>query len=134
MRILTKVIFLIFLCFTAVQTEAQSVGGSTSGAASYSSATNSGFVSLTGYTGGITGWESSTDGGFSWTPIPNVTPSQSYFNLSQTTCYRAIVQNCAFPPDTSTVSCITVCQPSDGGTITGGGVFCGSSGTGTLLM
>ncbi|HEX8517454.1 MAG TPA: gliding motility-associated C-terminal domain-containing protein [Bacteroidia bacterium] len=145
MRFFTTVIFVLFFLADHEGIHSQSVGGTTSGAATYCSFTNSGFISVSGFTGSTYFWESSTDGvnwnptGTSWTGAsgPPVIPpaiGQSYNNLSQTTCFRAIVQNGAFPPDTSTVSCITVFAPSAGGTISGGGNFCGSSGSGTLTL
>jgi gliding motility-associated-like protein len=134
MKQFTFKIFFLFLLLTSVGAQAQSVGGTTSGAVSYCSTTNAGFISVTGYVGSILGWESSTNGGATWNPIANTTPNQTYFNLAQTTCYRAIVQNGAFPPDTSTIACITIYAPSVGGTISGGGTFCASTGPGTLTL
>lgn len=127
-------LYFIFLNFGLIKLNAQSIGGTTSGAATYCSSINSGFLSLTGFTGTILNWESSIDGGITWTNIGNITSTQSYFNLSLSTCYRAIVQNGAFPPDTSTISCITIFQPSNGGTIMGGGIFCSISDTDTLFL
>ncbi|MFL5763601.1 MAG: gliding motility-associated C-terminal domain-containing protein [Bacteroidia bacterium] len=131
--IIAGLCFMLSMC-SCCSLQAQSIGGITSGAATYCTSVNSGFLSLTGYTGSILNWESTTDGGATWTNIGNTTPAQSYFNLSITTCYRAIVQSGAFPPDTSTVSCITIYAPSSGGSISGGGTFCGSSGSGTLTL
>jgi len=128
--------FLLFLIFnfSLTKVDAQSVGGTTSGAATYCSTTNSGFVSVTGYVGTITNWQSSTDGGLTWSSIPNITANQTYFNLAQTTCYQAVVQNGVFPPDTSTTVCITIYPASVGGTISGGGTYCAGSGPGTLTL
>lgn len=112
---------------------AQSVGGVTSGAATYCSYTNSGFISVSGYSGSILFWQLSTDGGATWSSNSNTTANQSYSNLTQSTCYRAVVQATGFPADTSTVSCITIYQPTVGGTITGGGTFC-MTGSGTLTL
>jgi gliding motility-associated-like protein len=134
MKVFTRIYFLFVLCFVAIQADAQSVGGTTSGATSYCSPSNSGFISLVGYTGSILNWEFSTDGGLTWTLSPNTLPAESYFNLSQTTCYRAIVQNGAFPPDTSTESCITIYAATVAGTISGGGTFCAASGSGALTL
>lgn len=128
------VLFFLLFFYGLVPLSAQSIGGTTSGAATYCSSINSGFISLTGQTGSVVNWESSTDGGTTWSNIGNVTTSQSYFNLSQSTCYRVIVQNGAFPPDTSSISCITIFPPSVGGTISGGGTFCSNSGSGTLTL
>lgn len=120
--------------FSTTKVKAQSIGGTTSGAATYCSTTNSGFVSVAGYVGTILNWQSSTDGGATWSSIPNTTPNQTYFNLAQTTCYQAVVQNGVFPPDTSTTVCITIYPESVGGTISGGGTYCAGSGPGTLTL
>lgn len=113
---------------------AQSVGGTTSGAVTYCTNVNSGVVTVAGYTGNILNWQSSTDGGNVWNSNANTTPNQTYFNLNQTTCYRAIVKDGAFPPDTSTIVCITIYPASVGGTTTGGGSFCDSTGPGMLTL
>ncbi|MGZ4117766.1 MAG: T9SS type B sorting domain-containing protein [Bacteroidia bacterium] len=135
MKQTTKSFLLFFILLFAVsRMDAQSVGGTTSGAATYCSTTNSGFVSVSGYTGLITNWLSSTDGGVTWNNIVNTTPNQTYFNLAQTTCYEAVVQSGVFPPDTSTAVCITIYPASVGGTISGGGTFCAGSGPGTLTL
>jgi gliding motility-associated-like protein len=143
MRFFTTFFVIIFLSLLSFRSKAQSVGGTTSGANTYCAFTNAGFISLSGFTGTAYFWESSTDGitwtatGTSWSGTSGPPPAppqigQSYNNLSQTTCYRAIVQNGAFPPDTSTISCITVYAPSDGGTINGSITSCGPSGSGSL--
>jgi gliding motility-associated-like protein len=129
-----RLIFCFLFSMGITSLNAQSIGGVTSGAATYCSNANSGFLSLTGFTGTIINWESSIDGGTTWTNIGNITSTQSYLNLTIETCYRAIVQNGAFPPDTSTISCITVFPPSNGGTITGAGTFCATSGSGILSL
>jgi gliding motility-associated-like protein len=133
---LKKIIILLSLClwFFSYKLNAQSIGGTTSGSASYCDTINSGFVSLAGFTGTITTWQFSTNGGVSWTNNSNTVSSQSYFGLKQSTCFRAVVQNGAFTPDTSTISCITIYTPTKGGIINGGGSFCLSSGAGTLNL
>lgn len=112
---------------------AQSVGGTTSGTASYCAGNNSGFISLTGQTGNVLFWESSEDQVL-WTNLGNPTTSQSYNNLTVTTHYRAIVQDGSFQPDTSTISTITIFVPANGGVISGAGTFCNETGTGTLTL
>jgi gliding motility-associated-like protein len=124
---------LFLFCMLCTGGFAQSVGGTTSGAATYCSFTNSGFISVSGYNGTILFWQSSTNGGISWTSNGNTTANQSYFNLTQTTCFRAVVQATGFPADTSSVSCVTIYQPTAGGTISGGGTFC-VTGSGTLTL
>lgn len=136
MGVFTKGCILLFLsCFVASSLlHAQSVGGTTSGAATYCSGSNSGFISVTGYTGTSLSWQVSANGGATWTNTGNTTPTQSYLNLPQTSCYRVIVQDGSFPPDTSTITCITVYQPSVGGVLTGGGTFCSAAGPGSLTL
>lgn len=134
MRLPKKITLFVFLCLITLKNSAQSIGGIASGAQTYCDTLNSGFVSITGFVGNVTTWQYSTNGGTTWTNNGNAFSSQSYFNLKQSTCYRAVVKNGAFPPDTSTIVCITIYLPSKAGTITGGGTFCGSSGTGTLNL
>ena len=54
------------------------------------SGTNSGTFTLTGFSGTITGWESSTDS-TTWSPIVNTTATQAFSNVTVKTWYRAIV-------------------------------------------
>lgn len=128
-------LLILMVCFSVLKVQAQSVGGTISGAVSLCpNATNSGFLTLTGSVGTIQKWESSTDGGATWINTGNTIVNQSYFNITQTTCYRAIVKNGAFAPDTSSIACITIYAPSVGGTISGGGTFCVGSGVGSLNL
>jgi gliding motility-associated-like protein len=129
-----KYFFSFLICFASCTLFSQSAGGTTSGAASYCSAVNTGFVSVTGYTGSVLNWESSVNGGITWLNIGNPTANQSYFNLTQSTCYRAVVKNGAFPADTSTVVCITIYSPTVPGSVSGGGTFCGGTGPGSVTL
>ncbi len=135
---LLPVFIALAVFFPLTIANAQSVGGTTSGSAIYCAAANAGFVNLDAgsYTGSILNWESSTNGGANWTTIFNITASQTYNSLTQTTCFRAIVKNGAFPADTSTISCIDIYPPSVGGTISGAGTFCivPGTGAGTLTL
>lgn len=122
-----------FIYFSVSNADAQSVGGTTSGGAIYCAGEGNGFVNLDAgtYTGTIIRWEYDTTGTNTWYPILNNQPSQSYFQLTVTTCYRVIVQETGFPEAVSSESCIDIYPPSFGGTIIGGGVFCIVPGTGT---
>jgi len=53
----------------------------------------SGMLYLSGYTGNIVRWESTTNGGVTWTPIANTSDTYNYVNVTQTTIYRAVIQN-----------------------------------------
>lgn len=127
-------LLLMFLCFTTLKINAQSIGGTTTGGNTYCDTFNSGFISVTSYVGTVTKWLYSIDGGANWIANSNTFSSQSYFNLNKSTCYKAVIKNGAFPPDTSTVSCITIFFPTVGGTVSGGGSFCGGSGPGILNL
>lgn len=132
MNVLTKILIFTILLLS-VNVFSQSVGGVTSGGASYCSGNNSGFVTLTGSNGSVLFWQTSTNAGATWINVSNTTTAQSYLNLTQTTHYRAVVKDGAFPEDTSTISAITIYTPSNGGTIIGGGTFCDNA-SGVLTL
>lgn len=136
MKCFQRILLVFFAFFSTFNLTAQSVGGTTSGSAIYCAAANAGFVNLDAgtYTGSILNWESSEDGGITWTTIFNITASQTYNSLTESTCYRAIVQDGTFPPDTSTISCIDIYPASVGGAINGAGTFCISPGTGSGVL
>lgn len=130
LKVVIKYLFVIICCVAYANASAQSVGGTTSGSGLFCAGTGNGFISLTGFNGTSIVWQKSTDT-VTWTPTGTSNfPSQSYFNLNHTTCYRAVVQDGSNPPDTSTVSCIDVFPPSIGGHIVGADTFCISPGTG----
>ena len=53
----------------------------------------SGSLTLIGQVGTIVRWEKSTDGGTTWTPIVNTTPTQAFTNVTIPTLYRVVVGN-----------------------------------------
>ncbi|MDZ7933807.1 MAG: hypothetical protein U5M51_02295 [Emticicia sp.] len=85
-----------------------SVGGSVSADANVCAGNNAGTLTLSGHTGTIIRWESSTDDFVNNTIIANTTTTLSYSNLTQTTRYRAVVKDGACPEAISTVATITV--------------------------
>lgn len=103
------------------------VGGSLSGSNTFCSATNSGTLTLSGQTGSILRWESSTDNFATNTPIINTTASLNYSNLPQSTQYRAVVKSGVCAALNSAVATI---QTATLNTITGS-ARC-STGTSTL--
>ena len=60
---------------------------------SVSSGGTSGTITLTGYTGTITKWQRSIDGGNTWIDIINTSTTYSYTNQSDGTRFRAVVTN-----------------------------------------
>ena len=83
-------------------------------------------LDLTGYSGLVIGWESSTDGFVTSTPIPDPNPFLPVSGLMETTSYRAIVQDGVCEPDTSNIVTVTVLEmpAADPGPY---GDVCGSS-------
>lgn len=133
---ISRYFLFVIIYFIFCKVNAQSVGGTTSGSGIFCAGTGNGFISLLGYNGNSIIWQSSIDS-TNWVPTGTTDwASQSYNGLNQTTCYRAIVQDSIYPPDTSTTSCIEIYPPSVGGTITGAGTFCSvpGSGPGTLAL
>lgn len=80
-----------------VQAGTSPVGGTVSGA-SHVSATNSGTLTLSGYTGTVQKWQQTIDNGIVWTDIANTATTYSYSNISKTTMFRARLQSgsCGF--------------------------------------
>ncbi len=70
-----------------------SVGGTVSGSTTICSGGNTGTMTLSGKTGNVVRWESSVAPFTAWTPIANTTTSHSASGLTETTRYRAVVQN-----------------------------------------
>ncbi|MES2064798.1 MAG: PKD-like domain-containing protein [Bacteroidota bacterium] len=69
-------------------------------------------VTLTGQVGTIV-WQQSTNGGLNWVNIPGqTTATLAYPAIAQTTQFRAVVTSGACAPDNSTVTIITVNQPT----------------------
>ncbi|MCX6315524.1 MAG: immune inhibitor A, partial [Sphingobacteriales bacterium] len=85
-----------------------SVGGAISPATtSVCGTTNTGLLTLSGFTGAILRWESSIDGGTTWVPIVNTTNTYTFVNIAQTTLYRAVVQATGCAAANSAVATVT---------------------------
>ncbi len=111
----------------SVTHNAASVGGTLSGTGSVCQGNNSGNLTLSGHTGSILNWEFSTDGGFTWFNISNITTSQSYNDLSVETWYRAVVQNSTCASVTSSIGIMTVDPVSNAGTVSAPNSICQGS-------
>jgi Bacterial Ig domain/Disaggregatase related repeat len=92
-----------------------SVGGATA----YSggvlcSTSNNGVINLTGQTGSVIKWQTSTDGGSTWTDLTSTTTTYNFTNAANNQEYRAVVNmggDCddAFSSATTISTTITVC-------------------------
>ncbi|WP_158996066.1 PKD domain-containing protein [Mucilaginibacter sp. L196] len=95
---------------------AQTVPGVTAatGPTTVCATSNSGQINLTGQVGKIVMWQQSVNDGATWqtvTPLDTLT-ILLYKNLTQTTQYKAIVQNNPCNTSASTITTITVSQPA----------------------
>lgn len=93
------------------------VGGSVAGNSTVCSGTNSGTLSLSGHTGSVIRWESSTNNWGATTTIANTTTSQAYTNLTSTTKYRAVIQSGGCSAANSSEATITVTPTLNPGVI-----------------
>jgi len=136
MKCFQKIVFIFVICFGVFKLNAQSLGGTTSGSAIYCAAANSGFINsdTSNRHGTIIRWESSVDGGTTWTPVFNISSQLSYNGLLLSTCYRAVLKDGTFPEAVSTMSCISIYPASVGGTISGAGTFCIAPGSGAGVL
>jgi gliding motility-associated-like protein len=96
------------------------------------SGSNSGNINLSGHSGTISGWEMSINSGATWSPIVNITTSQSYLNLTQETWYRALISDCN--QDTSSVTIIGIDQNPIGGTLSSNATVCANSNSGAITL
>ncbi len=108
-------------------------GGTLSGITTVCEISNSGTVSLSGYSGTIIYWEYSTDGGNTWNIIPNTSTTQSYSNLGTTTMYRSVVQSGSCN-SYSSIATITVTPATVGGMVSQGTTVCGGINNGTVTL
>lgn len=94
------------------------VGGNIAGSTSVCAPSNSGTLTLSGHTGSILRWESSTDNFVSnIVQIVNTSTTYNFLNLAQTTKYRAVVKSgsCAqLYSAVATVTVITSTAPTPG--------------------
>jgi hypothetical protein len=114
----------------------QTVGGAVSADATVCAGANGGTLTLTGHTGVVIRWESSTDGGSTWPNIiNNTTTSYTYGNLTTTTFFRAVVQSgTCNPPANSGTAAITVNPATVAGIISSDATVCSASNSGILNL
>ena len=95
---------------------------------------NSGTLNLNGFTGSILHWESSSDAGANWLMINNTSNTYSYSNLTNTTLYRAVIQNGLCNAVNSNFVTITVSPVTIPGSIAADETVCANNNVGTLLL
>ena len=103
-----------------VECPTPSLGGTTNNTGgTLCSTANSGIVVLTGKTGNVVKWQTSTNGGVSWTDVVNTTTTLVFTNAANNQQYRTVVNNSGSCVDaysttttiiTSVVACSTACD------------------------
>jgi hypothetical protein len=100
-----------------VNVNAPTVAGNVTGSDSVCTGSNTTTLNVTGNTGSVTQWLSSTDN-INWVPITSTQFTYDATNLTQTTQYKAIVQNgSSCLADTSSGATVYVSAKSIGGSI-----------------
>jgi uncharacterized protein YjbI with pentapeptide repeats len=112
----------------------KSLGGITIGGDSVCLGSNAGVITVSGHTGVIIKWQTSTNDGISWTDIENSATSLAYENLERTTLYRAIIKNDICEADTSSVTIISTVSESYGGITIGSDSVCSGSNDGIIKL
>ncbi|TDG37374.1 PKD domain-containing protein [Pedobacter changchengzhani] len=112
-----------------VQIDLPSIGGTTTGAATFCAGNSNGTITLNAQVGNILRWESSPDG-TNWTNIGNAgETSITYTNLNATTHYRAATKNGVCAEANSTETVITVNQGAIVAKVGADQVICNSTTT-----
>lgn len=119
---------------TKVSVSQVTVAGTLSGATTVCANNHSGTLSLTGYTGIIVRWESSSTGAGPWATIQETTSTLSYNDLGQSTWYRAVVKSGVCDEKISNFVKITVDDNTVGGRIAGATGVCDLTNTGVLTL
>jgi hypothetical protein len=122
-------------CTLAYTLNPLSVGGNIGGSTTVCAAANSTTLTLSGYTGAITKWQSSSDVAFTApVDIANTTTTLTATNLATTTYYRAVVTSGVCASANSNIATIAVSPVSVGGTLAGSSTLCSSTTTSTLSL
>jgi len=113
-----------------------SVGGSILGSTTVCTGTNSTGLTLSGNTGSVTKWQSSTVSDFSSavTDISTTTTSLTASDLIATTYYRAVVNSGECSSENSSSATITVSPASVGGSISGSTTVCTGTNSSNLIL
>ncbi len=117
-----------------VTVDPASVGGSIAGSATVCSGTNSTTLTLSGYTGSITKWQSSVDNWVTPVDIANTTTTLNADNLTATTKYRAVITSGVCSSTNSSDATVTVDPASVGGSIAGSTTVCTGTNSTTLTL
>ncbi|HSD13482.1 MAG TPA: T9SS sorting signal type C domain-containing protein [Flavobacterium sp.] len=125
----------IYSATVTVVVNQSSVGGTVLSDATICSGNNSTTLTLTGYTGNVVKWQSSTQLNFNTAvDINNTTNTLVVTDLTSTTYYRAVVKNGGCAQVNSSRVKLTVINAPNGGTLSGGTTVCYGVNSTTLTL
>ncbi|MBC5994255.1 Ig-like domain-containing protein [Pontibacter cellulosilyticus] len=109
-------------------------GTLTASATAVCTGNNSGTITLSGNSGNVVNWESSTDG-TTWTTIASTSTSLPFDNLTVTTSYRAVVKSGSCTATTTQAVTVTVNPATVAGTLTASvAQVCSGTNSGTVTL
>ncbi|MCX6183067.1 MAG: hypothetical protein NT150_14205, partial [Bacteroidetes bacterium] len=117
-----------------ITVDVASVGGAVGNDTTVCSGLNSGTLNLAGHTGAIIGWEMSTDNFATVVPLPDITPTLPYNNVTITRKYRAVIKSGVCPLEYSASATITADSMTVGGIVTSDTVVCSGANFGILKL
>ncbi len=123
----------VFSAIGKIEIDSASTAGNISGTEDLCAGTNSGSLTLSGNTGSVQNWLTSTDG-TNYSLLPNPTSSYSISNQVQTTYYKAFVKNGVCPNDTSNAHLVEVNAATVGGSVNGTSNVCFGINGGNLNL
>jgi uncharacterized repeat protein (TIGR01451 family) len=118
---------------SASTTVAVSIIGGTTASSPINScnATNSGNITLSGHTGSVVKWQTSTNLGVTWSDIASTSNPYPFTNVANFQYYRAVVSNGTC---TNAFSTSTIMSVSGGATSYSGSSFCSTTNSGTINL
>jgi uncharacterized repeat protein (TIGR01451 family) len=108
------------------------IGGVTASSAggAFCNATNSATITLSGHSGSVVKWQTSTTSGLTWTDITNTTTTYAFTNAANNQQYRAVVSNGTCTNFSAATTVIVI----GGATSYTGGTFCSTTNSGTISL
>jgi PKD repeat protein len=110
------------------------VAGTVTGGSTICEGSTSDLLTLSGHSGTIIKWQSAIAPFTTWSDIANTTDTYTSAGLSETTQFRAVLQNGSCPDVASVSTTVTVNPASIGGAVNGGTTICTGSTSATLTL
>ncbi|MDA3883024.1 MAG: hypothetical protein PF481_07050 [Bacteroidales bacterium] len=109
-------------------------GGTVSGGSTICEGETSGELSLSGHSGSVVKWQSSTDGGSTWSDIVNTNTTYTSGALTQNTDFHAVLTNGTCTSNSASATVSVDSEPVGGSISPASNTICESESTGTLTL